>query len=162
MWPMAGSRLDARSKLVLVPLCGTFSVVNRFRRLRPGQLHLHRRLCHRDLLHPLPGPSGLSGGPVGGAMSFLPQLMAILLAIEPPPAARFTEFTANFEARLKGVLQRAEAATVKRALHTWQELQGVLASAGVAQPDKHLLATFVRQHAAPARAFTALGWLVRD
>ena len=46
----------------------------------------------------------LSGGPVGGAMSFLP-----------PPAERFAAFTANFEARLKGVLQRAEAATVKLA-----------------------------------------------
>ena len=109
-----------------------------------------------------PNAQGHQSGPVGGALSFLPQLMAILLAIEPPPAERFVEFTANFEARLKGTLQRAEAATGKRALHTWQELQGALASAGVTQPDKHLLATFVRQHAAPTRAFTSLGWLVRN
>ena len=97
-----------------------------------------------------------SGGSEAGAISFLPQLMAILLAIEPPPADRFVEFTANFEARLKGILQQAEAATVKRALHTWQELQVVLTSSGVT------LATFIRQHAAPTRAFTSLGWLVRN
>ena len=103
-----------------------------------------------------------SGGSEGGAISFLPQLMAILLAIEPPPADRFVEFTANFEARLKGILQQADAATVKRALHTWQELQVVLTSSGDTRPDKHLLATFFRQHAAPARAFTSLGWLVRN
>ena len=98
-----------------------------------------------------------SGGFEGGAISFLPKLMAILLALEPPPAHRFVEFTANFEARLKHLLQ-----TVKRALHTWQELQVVLTSSGVTQPDKHLLATFIRQHAAPTRAFTSLGWLVRN
>ena len=103
-----------------------------------------------------------SGGPAGGALVFLPQLMAILLAIEPPPAARLAEITANFEVRLKSVLQKAEAATVKRALHTWQELQGAIAAAGGGLPDKHLLATFIREHAAPTRAYTALGWLVRN
>ena len=72
------------------------------------------------------------------------------------------EITANFEVRLKSALQKAEAATVKRALHTWQELQGAIASAGGGLPDKHLLANFIREHAAPTRAYTALGWLVRN
>ena len=88
--------------------------------------------------------------------------MATLLAIEPPPAARLAEITANFEVKLKSVLQKAEAATVKRALHTWQELQGAIAAAGGGLPDKHLLATFIREHASPTRAYTALGWLVRN
>ena len=103
-----------------------------------------------------------SGGPDGGALTFLPQLMAILLAVEPPPAARLAEITANFEAKLTHVLQKAEAATVKRALHTWQELQGAIAAAGGGIPDKHLLATFIREHKSPTRAYTALGWLVRN
>ena len=103
-----------------------------------------------------------SGGPEGGAMTFLPQLMAILLAVEPPPAARLAEITANFEVKITHVLQKAEAATVKRALHTWQELQGVIAGAGGGIPDKHLLATFIREHTSPTRAYTALGWLVRN
>ena len=75
------------------------------------------------------------------------------LTSRPAHADRFVEFTANFEVRLKGILQQAEVATVKRALHTWQELQVVLTSSGVTQPDKLLLATFIRQHAAPIRAF---------
>ena len=103
-----------------------------------------------------------SGGPDGGALTFLPQLMAILLAVEPPPAARLAEITPNFEAKLTHVLQKAEAATVKRALHTWQELQGVIAAAGGGIPDKHLLATFIREHKSPTRAYTALGWIVRN
>ena len=103
-----------------------------------------------------------SGGPDGGALSFLPQLMAILLAVEPPPAARLAEITANFEAKLTHVLQKAEAATVKRALHTWQELQGAIAAAGGGIPDKHLLATFIREHKSPTRVYTALGWIVRN
>lgn len=38
----------------------------------------------------------------------------------------------------------------------------MLTSSGVSKPDKHVLPTSIRQHAAPTRAFTSLGWLVRN
>ena len=68
----------------------------------------------------------------------------------------------NFRAIIREVLTRAEPATVKKGLQTWQELQTAMATASVVELDAHFLAQFARESSAPTRVYHALRWLGRN
>ena len=68
----------------------------------------------------------------------------------------------NFRAIIREVLMRAEPATVKKGLQTWQELQAAMATASVVELDAHFLAQFARESSAPTRVYHALRWLGRN
>ena len=59
----------------------------------------------------------------------------------------------NFRAIIREVLMRAEPATVKKGLQTWQELQAAMATASVVELDAHFLAQFARESSAPTRVY---------
>ena len=64
----------------------------------------------------------------------------------------------NFRAIIREVLMRAEPATVKKGLQTWQELQAAMATASVVELDAHFLAQFARESSAPTRVYHGDGW----
>lgn len=73
---------------------------------------------------------------------------------------------ANYTAYVNEVCRRSEGATLKRALHTWDDLKRAAQSAGLtdlrAQIDGHFLAKFVRESPAQTRVWQGLFWLKKN
>ena len=93
----------------------------------------------------------------GVTQKFMDMLLSVGQHRSDDPRAR-----TNFRAIIREVLTRAEPATVKKGLQTWQELQTAMATASVAELDAHFLAQFARESSAPTRVYHALRWLGRN
>ena len=93
----------------------------------------------------------------GVTQKFMDMLLSVAQHRSDDPRAR-----TNFRAIIREVLTRAEPATVKKGLQTWQELQTAMATASVAELDAHFLAQFARESSAPTRVYHALRWLGRN
>ena len=96
------------------------------------------------------------------ASGFVHQILAVILAFTPVSQGRSAEMKANFTRLAESVCERTEAATIQKALSTCWELKNAISKAGLSSPDPHFLATFIRTHASPKRAFQGLCWTVRN
>ena len=96
------------------------------------------------------------------AAGFVHQLLAVILAFTPVSQGRSEEMKANFTKLVEAVCEKAEPATIQRALTTCWELRKAVSAAGLMAPDAHFLATFIRTHPSPKRAFQGLCWAARN
>ena len=127
-------------------------------RIRPSQ-------AKRALSAPVPGRRSGYEKEVQPSMAMdegaTQQFMEMLLSVGQHRAGDARART-NFKAIIREVLMRAEPATVKKGLQTWQELQTAMAASAVVELDAHFLAQFARDSPAPSRVYHALRWLGRN
>ena len=123
-------------------------------RIRPTQ-------AKRALSAPVPGRRSGYEKEVQPSMAMDEGATQMLLSVGQHRAGDARART-NFRAIIREVLMRAEPATVKKGLQTWQELQTAMATSSVVELDAHFLAQFARDSSAPSRVYHALRWLGRN